>query len=152
QRDLYRRTEQPASADAVLRFAQRLPDRGRGAIDLAFRVAQQREPRMWRLPVLAGFAIRVVGRVVLTPQTLKLAAPVERPADRRVRGFGEALAGALGLVDRVGPVSLQLQDLGPMHQALAAVRHELGLRLAPPTQRCRPLACSADVEDLLARL
>src|SRR4029453_12409762 len=109
-------------------------------------------PGVGGLPGPAGLAVRVCGGVVLAPQTLELAAPVERPAHRRVRGLGEALASALGFVDRVGPVPLKLQDLGPVHQTLAAVRHELRLRLAPSTQRRRPLACAAYVEDLLARL
>jgi hypothetical protein len=45
---------------------------------------------------------------------------------------------------------LQLHDLGVVHQALAAIGHEVRLRRAPLAERLRPLLGPAQVEDLLA--
>ena len=67
-------------------------------------------------------------------------------------GVDEPLAGELCLAHRLRPLAGELQDLGPVHQALAAVEHQLGLRRAPPAQRGRPLADPAQVEDLVAGL
>jgi hypothetical protein len=46
---------------------------------------------------------------------------------------------------------VHLQDLGAVHQALAAERHQVRVGRAPVAQRRRPLLRPADVEGLLAR-
>ena len=83
------------------------------------------------------------------PVQLPLA--VERRADRRLRPVTQSLRRVPGGVEGVHPGAVQLQDLGAMHQAVAAERDEIRLRIAPPAQRGGPLLRTADVEDELAR-
>ena len=47
---------------------------------------------------------------------------------------------------------MQLHDLGAMHQAVAAERDEIRLRVTPVGQRRRPLLRPTQIEDLLAGL
>jgi hypothetical protein len=47
---------------------------------------------------------------------------------------------------------VEREDLGAVHQAVAAVRDQVGLRGAPAGQGGRPLLRAAHLEDLLARL
>ncbi len=93
---------------------------------------------------------------------MQLGSLVERRARRRMapgqieprllRGRGEALARFLRRIDGVGPLPVQLHDLGAVHQALTAVGHQVRLRGAPVAQRAGPLTGPAQVEDLLAGL
>jgi hypothetical protein len=81
-----------------------------------------------------------------------LAAQIGGVAGRHpvVRARGALLA-ELGLGQSARPVALELHDLGPVHQAAPAVGHEVGLLIAPPGQRGRPLPRAAEVEGVLAR-
>ena len=82
---------------------------------------------------------------------MELGELVERRAEPRLaRRIGEPLAGAVRLVQRGAPVAMQLQDLGATQQTLPAVGHQIGLAVAPPGQRRRPLLRPAPVEHLLA--
>ena len=58
----------------------------------------------------------------------------------------QPLAGASGLVERLGPVALHRLELAAVNQALTAVRHQARLRLAPVGQHAGPLLGARDVE------
>jgi hypothetical protein len=47
------------------------------------------------------------------------------------RPLGKVGAGIRHLGESSGPVTLRLQNLGAMHQTLAAIRHQIGLRRTP---------------------
>ena len=92
----------------------------------------------------------VLGLGELAAEPVHLGLLVERHPDRR--SASKPLARPIRLVRRLPPRAVKQHDLGSMHQALAPVRHQAGLRLAPTGQRRRPLPGPAHVEDLLARL
>ncbi len=77
---------------------------------------------------------------------------VEGGAGRRLAARHEALARLLRRVDGVRPRAMQLQDLRPMHEAVAAERDEVRLGVTPVGERSGPLLRPAQVEHLLARL
>jgi hypothetical protein len=96
-----------------------------------------------------GAAVVGLGVGQLAPQPVELTELVVRHPDRRVRWFGEPFARPLGLGHRLSPLAAHLQDLRPVHEALTPVRHETGLRRAPPVERGGPLPGTAQVEGLL---
>ena len=49
-----------------------------------------------------------------------------------------------------GHAAEQLEDLGAVQEAVAAVEHELLLGVAPADERLRPRSASAEVEQLRA--
>ncbi len=57
--------------------------------------------------------------------------------------------GTTRLFERFAPRTLQLQDLGAMHQARSRETHQVGLLLAPPRQGRCPFAGAAQVVRLL---
>ena len=65
-------------------------------------------------------------------------------------GCGEPIAGVSGLDEGFGPRAEQLEDLGAVQEAVAAVEHELLLGVAPAGERLRPGSASAEVEQLRA--
>ena len=67
-----------------------------------------------------------------------------------VDGFGQALARAPGLVERLGPAPEEADHLGAVEEAVAAVEHELLLGGAPPRERVGPGAAALEVEELRA--
>jgi hypothetical protein len=67
-----------------------------------------------------------------------------------VGGFGQALAGASGHLQRVKPRAMQLQDLGAVNQAMAGEGHQVGMSFPPCGQRVGPLVRAAKVEHLQA--
>jgi hypothetical protein len=78
---------------------------------------------------------------------------VEGGADRGLAGrLGEAFAGPPRFVQGVGPVTVELHELGPVHQALTAVEHQVRLRRTPTAQTRSPFLRPAQIERLLARL
>ena len=81
---------------------------------------------------------------------MQLGPLVERRADRRLRG--EPIARARRLVHRIGPVAVELHDLGAVNETLASVQDEIGLGIAPAAQRGRPLAHPSQIEQLMACL
>ena len=105
-------------------------------------------------PVLAGLAVGVFRRRELAAQTMQLAAQVRRGAEDAAGRPGRRCGrGRAPISSRASvPAAPQLQDLGPVHEALAAVEHELGLRVAPPAEGGGPLPGAAHVEQLVATL
>ena len=67
-----------------------------------------------------------------------------------MRRVGQAPTGGLGARDRVGPVTGCLLELRSVDQALAAVGHQVGLRVAPRTERIGPLGRPLEIEQLHA--
>ena len=83
----------------------------------------------------------------LAAQSVQLGDLIERGAECRLSGrLGQTLARQPRFVERIGPAAPERNDLGTMHQALAAIRHHVGLRVAPAAQCLRPLAGASDVD------
>ena len=81
---------------------------------------------------------------------MDLALLVERVCGRSWIGPArDALGGASRLVDRFGPRSTELHQLGAVHQADPAERNQLGLRVAPSRQSGGPFARAVDQVDWL---
>ena len=84
---------------------------------------------------------------------MDLRLPVERPAGGpAVGGVGEPLARPPGLLDRLRPCPVQVQDLGAMDQAPAGEGDHVRLLAAPGRQRLGPLVGAPPLQDLLAAL
>jgi hypothetical protein len=83
-------------------------------------------------------------------QPMQLRPLVQRHANGRPRMLVEELARSLRLLHGAWPRPVQLHDLGAVHQALPAKRHQIRLPGAPVAQRRRPLRRSPQVEDPLA--
>ena len=66
------------------------------------------------------------------------------------RRVGEPLARPPRLGHRVGPLAVELHQLGPAQEALAAVGHQVRLGGAPAGERGGPLLRATPVEDLVA--
>ena len=67
-----------------------------------------------------------------------------------MRRIAEAVAGVRHRRHCAWPVAGRLPELGLVHQALAAVGHQVRLGLAPLVQCCRPLSGPGQVEELHA--
>jgi hypothetical protein len=98
-----------------------------------------------------GLPVGVLGRreVPHDPGDLRLL--VEgRAADVAVGALDEPLTRPSGLLHRLRPGAVQVQDLGPVDQALAAEGDHVRLLAAPGRQRGGPLLGAAPFGDLLA--
>ncbi len=152
---LHRRAQQPepariAAGDGdTAACPARGSDRGERRFDLAAAQSQQRVSRFRVDAVTHRLAVAAVGRFELAEQPMQFALLVMRPSDRRFRLAGQPVACPLGLPHRAPPVAAHLQYLGPVDQALAAKRHQIGLRPAPRVERPRPLARPLGIEDAL---
>ncbi len=145
--------EHPGPGRAVLRLIQRGADRGRRDIDLTLREPQLRKTRL-RLPSrLEGLPVAVLGLRELPAQPVQLGLLVAGHADhhRRAGGITKPVAGLPHFVHGIGPRAVELHELGAMHQALTAERHQIRLGIAPAGQRRGPLLRPAQIEDLLTR-
>ena len=82
------------------------------------------------------------------------ARPVGRSRRRARGGRGRTGAGAaaIRLGDRLAPLAARLQHLRAVHEALPPVRHQVGLRRTPATERLGPLRGAAQVEGVHATL
>ena len=105
---------------------------------------------MWLAPPFTDGAIGVLGAGKFAAQTVNLGLLIQRGSRRPAVGALGTLTGASGRGHRVGPGSLQLQDLGTMHQADGVERHHLGLLVAQPRERGGPFAGATQGIDLLA--
>jgi hypothetical protein len=84
---------------------------------------------------------------------VELGPHVARGAERRlVRRLGEPIACPLRLGHGIRPRTAEQHQLGAVNQALAAVEHQLRLRVTPAAQRRRPLLGPTHVKHLLATL
>src|SRR4029450_11381372 len=99
-------------------------------------------------PGARGYAVRSLGLPKVAAQALQLGVLVEGLA-RSLRP-GQPLARSLGLLDGILPITVQLHDLGAVHEAKTAKRHQIGLRVTPATERRSPLRRPPHIEDLLA--
>jgi hypothetical protein len=72
-----------------------------------------------------------------------------RPLSRQLR---EAFAGALRFLHCLLPLAAQLHDLGSTHEALATVRDQVWLCVAPLAQRRRPFVCAPQIRDFVTGL
>ncbi len=110
---------------------------GDGGVDLALLQPQERHARGRLSSVLAGRPVRPLGVGQVTSQTVELALLVEGEPERRMGRLGQTLPGPLDLRHRLRPLTVCLQHLRPVHEALAAVRHEIGLGDAPAVRAPR---------------
>src|SRR6266542_5994555 len=62
-----------------------------------------------------------------------------------VSALGEELEGALDLRESVGPGAVESHELGTVDEALAAEKHEIGLRAAPVAESVGPLLGTTEV-------
>jgi len=81
---------------------------------------------------------------------MQLGPQVHSRAQHHQSGVGQPVGGAFDLVQRVGPLAAELHYLGPMHQALPAVHHEVRLGVTPSAQRGGPLVGAPHIEHLVA--
>ena len=101
---------------------------------------------------LARQPVGLLGLTELPTQTMNLAFQVARlRRGRLIHRLLEAPTGAVRLLQRIGPVSLELHQLGAMDEATARERQEVGLALTPTSEGCRPLAGAAKLVDLFTR-
>ena len=89
----------------------------------------------------------------MAAKTVELALLVEgRPEGGGGRRFGETDVGLLGLGAGRIPVAAQLQEVGPVQEALAAERDDVRVGVAPARERRGPLLRPAHIEDAPALL
>src|SRR5215212_8429859 len=84
---------------------------------------------------------------------MELARSIEGVTDRGLRGRPrQPVAGTIDLRRGVLPASVELEELGPEHEAAAAERDRVGHRFTPASEGGRPLLCSTEIEHGLIRL
>jgi hypothetical protein len=153
QHDLDVRRQEPGPPRWTVCLVQSPANRCVGGADVVLGEPQQREPGLRLSSKPAGLPVSLFGPAELAAQAMDLGVLIECGPCRRLGGFAkEALACALRGSLRVLPRAVHLENLGAANQALTAVRHQVGLRLAPVAQRCRPLLGPAEIEDLEAPL
>ena len=149
--DLDERGEQARPLERQRRRRLRPADRRHRRLGASLREAQLGESRL-RLPAEpARLPVRLLGggEVALQPEELALAIAGE--ACRRIPCLHEAVARSTRLFERIRPRAVQLQDLGPVHEAAAGEGDHLRLLRPPVRERSRPLARAAHLVHLLAR-
>jgi hypothetical protein len=101
----------------------------------------------------AGLLVGVLGPCEVTGEPVQLPLPVAgRAGGVLVCSAGEPLQRPLGLLDRLWPGPVQLQDLGPVNQALTREGDHVRLLATPRRQRLGPLGRATQLGDLLADL
>jgi hypothetical protein len=94
----------------------------------------------------AGLAVAGRSPVELAPEAVQLTQLVLDHAHHRVtRRAGQVPARTLNLRQGGVPVTLELQDLGPVHQALPPAGPQILLGITPAAERDRPLLRTAKV-------
>ena len=130
-----------------------MPHGGDGGIDSTLSKLQLCQPGLWVPSPSAGLSVGLFCLGERAPQAVEVTPHVVRsPEGTLARGFGQPVACSLYLRRGVRPGTAEQHELGAVDQALAAVEHELGLRVAPAAERRRPLLGPAYVEHLLAPL
>jgi hypothetical protein len=150
QHDLGVRRQHPAPADSIRGLVEYPRNRGCSDTGPTLGEAQQRQSGLRLSPDLARPAEGLGCLGKLPPQPMHLRQLVIGIGDRRPSR--ETIACADRLVQGSSPVAVQLQDLGPVHQALAGVRYKIWLTIAPPCKGRGPLLGAAQVVHLLATL
>ena len=118
---------------------QHAADGGGGSLDFTRAEPEEREPRRHLVPGLARLPVRRLRLGVFAAQPVQLGPLVDGETQRGVRRLRQAFPRPIDLRCRGGPFAMRLKDLGTVHQALAPVGHEVGLRVTPSPQRLRPL-------------
>ena len=150
QHDLEMRRQEPGASQPIAGRARQPADRRTRGVGASLRQPQERES--W-LRLASPFARGVIGVLrlrKLAAQAMDLGLLIERGAGRLALGALGTLTGAAGFGQRVRPRSLQLQDLGTMHEAGAGKRDHVRLLLAHARERGRPFASAAQGIDLPA--
>ena len=143
--------EQTCPRDRVLGFVEGPADHGVGGFEPSLGESQQRQAGLGVAAELAGALVGGLGAVEVADQAEEVALDgVGGGEGGGVDGCGEPIAGVSGLDEGFGPRPEQLEDLGAVQEAVAAVEHELLLGVAPADERLRPRSASAEVEQLRA--
>src|SRR5581483_6070592 len=153
QRFDVRREELRAARRSQVRLLEGDADRLLRGAGLAARKPEERTARLERPPEVARLAVGLLGILELAAQPVQLGELVEGIG----RAFGrrrqrKPVAGAARLLEGVLPVAAQAHHFDAVHEARAAIGHDVRLRFAPARQRGGPLAGAADVEHLVAGL
>lgn len=135
----------------VLGLGRDPADGGQGVVGPALRQPQQCEPRLGRVSSPVGLTVRLLGTAEGAAQAQQFGALVVGRARGGVAGGLRVGAGLLRLGQGVGPLAVQLHDLGAVDAALPAVRLEAGLGGAPAAEGAGPLGGAVDVEGVPAR-
>ena len=139
------------SPEAVARLGDNPGDCRLSRPRLSLSQPEQGKARLRLEPPLAGFAIGGLGGREVSTFSIDLGLPVEGGAGGVfVRGVSEPLTCLLGLLDRLRPIPMQLQDLGPVDKALAREGHHVRLCRPPRGQRGGPLLRAPQIRYLLA--
>ena len=152
EHDLDERREHRRARELPAALLDHAADGGDGGVHLPSASRRSANAGRRLAAVLAGRAVRPLGVGQLAAQPMELALLVEGEPERGMGGLGQPLPGPLHLRDRLRPLAVRLQDLRPVHEALAPVRHEIGLRGAPMVERLGPLGRPPQVEHVHARL
>src|SRR5690606_39811719 len=112
---------------------------------------QQRESRLCVMPVAHRLPVHCPRLDELSAQAMELALLVAGAPQQDVGAAREMAARQACRGERRGPVALQLEYLGAVHQALASKRDQVRLGGAPVIETTRPLPRSFQVEGPLAR-
>ena len=129
--DLHRRRQQHRPVDPAAALLDEPSHRRGRRRDVPLRQPQQREARRGLPARAARRAVRPLGGVQLAAQPVQLAQLVERQAERRVRGSASRWQARSTSTSASDQLPVGLQDLRPVHQALAAVGHQVRLGGAP---------------------
>ena len=100
---------------------------------------------------LTRIFIGVFGSGEISPEPMEFAQAVEGLSGGAVvSDLFEPCAGLQRLLGCFWPGTVELHDLGPMHQAITAERHHVGLLVAPVGERSGPILSSSQGVDLMA--
>ena len=113
--------------------------------------AQQSQSRLCAVPEIAGNAKAALGGSHVATETVDLGVLVVGRPGGRMGWFAEPGGGALGRCRGAVPRAVEAQQLSTVHEALAAVGDEVGLRVAPIAERSRPLLGAPQIEVFLAQ-
>ncbi len=103
-------------------------DRRGGHVDAPLREPEECKTRLRIEPMAARLAVGILGAAQVAAQAQQLSMLVERHPRRGLRRVGQPVTGSLCLRERLGPRAVERLDLGAVDEALAAERHEIGLR------------------------
>ena len=136
--------------DVLIHLVHGPADRRPGDLRSVLRQPQQGEAGLRPASPLTCLAVGRLSLREVAAQPMELGLLVERFAHRGFRRRPrEPLLRPSRLVDGLGPRAVESLQLGPVHEAPAAERNEIGLRVAPRRERLRPLLGTTQVEDLL---
>src|SRR5262249_25477928 len=126
-------------------------DGARRGVPLSLSQAQARQPRLRLHSGAAGVAIGSLGQSEFPAQPMNLGLLVIRTACRLALDVAHAtLHRAASLLDRFRPRTADLQDLGPVDEAVPGKHAELVMSVAPIGESRSPLADAVERVDPVA--